>query len=107
MADNKTYLIAGKEIADIKEVTLSVMFEYINGKSKEDVDWLISLIEEEITTDKLDKDGNPVVRKRTFIEQRNAFVKKYFPELAPKGTSKKPSVTEDILAKLKAKRAQM
>lgn len=104
MADNKTYLIGGKEITDIKEITLPLIFEHIKGLSADDEDWLIGILEGEIETK--DKEGNPVVRKRTFIEQRNAFVKEYFPELAPKGTSKKTTKTQDILAELKARKAQ-
>lgn len=106
MADKQTYLIAGKEITDIKQITLPLIYEYITGLTVEDEEWLIDILEGEITTDKKDKDGNPVIRKRSFIEQRNAFVRKYFPDLAPKGTSKRASITQDILAELKARKAQ-
>lgn len=93
-----------EEVTNIKEVTLPLIYEYIKRQGEDDEDWLIDMLEEKVPTDKKDKDGNTIMRKRTFIEQRNAFTRKYFPDLAPKGTSKKTSVTEDILAELKARK---
>ena len=93
-----------EDVTDIKEITLPLIYEYIKRQCEDDEDWLIDILEGKILTDKTDKDGNPIMRKRTFIEQRNAFTRKYFPDLAPKGTTKKSSVTEDILAELKARK---
>lgn len=95
-----------EDVEDITEVTLPLMYEYVKRKGPDAEDWLIEMLEKEVPSKKKDKDGNPVMRKTTFIEQRNEFAKKYFPDLAPKGTSKKTPVTKDILAELKARKAQ-
>lgn len=95
-----------EDVEDITEVTLPLMYEYVKRKGPDAEDWLIEMLEKEVPSKKKDKDGNPVMRKTTFIEQRNEFAKKYFPDLAPKGVSKKPTVTKDILAELKERKAQ-
>ena len=95
-----------EDVEDITEVTLPLMYEYAKRKGPEVEDWLIEILEKKVPSKKKDKDGNTIMRNTTFIEQRNAFAKKYFPDLAPKGTSKKTPVTKDILAELKARKAE-
>ena len=95
-----------EDVEDITEVTLPLMYEYVKRKGPDAEDWLIEILEKKVPSKKKDKDGNTIMRNTTFIEQRNEFVKKYFPALAPEGTSKKTPVTKDILAELKARKAQ-
>ena len=52
--------------------------------------------------EKKDKDGKKVMRVPTYIEVRNEFARKYFPDLAPKGTTRKASMMKDTLAELEA-----
>ena len=51
---------------------------------------------------KVGEDGKPIMRDPTYIEIRNAFVDKYFPDLAPKGTTRTPNMIKNSIAELKA-----
>ena len=42
----------------------------------------------------LDKQGNPRVRKISFIELKTEFIYKFMPEIAPKRKEKKPTMYE-------------
>lgn len=44
-----------------------------------------------------DEDGNAIERKPTFIELQLAFIKQYFPELAPKPKRAKKESIYDLL----------
>ena len=70
----------------LKAVTLDYMKSYV--------------MKEEI--DAKDKDGKDIKRKRSFLEIRNDFARRYFPDLAPKGTTKKAKKMKDILTELEA-----
>lgn len=84
----------------LKAITLDYMKSYVMEKGAEDIQWLIDTMEGEI--DAKDKDGKDIKRKRSFIEIRNDFARKYFSDLAPKGTTKKNKKMKDTLAELQA-----
>lgn len=67
---------------------------------KKDAKWLMDFMKTEV--EKKDKDGKKVMRVPTYIEVRNEFARKYFPDLAPKGTTRKASMMKDTLAELEA-----
>lgn len=89
-----------EEVQDIKEITLPLIKKYIMERDASDIEWLIDMLEGEVTV--TDKEGKEKTRRRSFIETRNEFTRKYRPDLAPKGTTKKTSVIDDTLAELKA-----
>ena len=84
----------------LKAVTLDYMKSYVIEKEADDIQWLINAMQEEIDTK--DKDGKDIKRKRSFLEIRNDFARRYFPDLAPKGTTKKAKKMKDILTELEA-----
>ena len=84
----------------LKAVTLDYMKSYVMEQKAEDIQWLINAMKEEI--DAKDKDGKDIKRKRSFLEIRNDFARRYFPDLAPKGTTKKAKKMKDILTELEA-----
>ena len=84
----------------LKEIKMNFIKEYVMEQGKEDIQWLIDTIETEV--DEKDKEGKPIKRNATYIDIRNAFARKYFPDLAPKGTSKKANMMKDTLAELQA-----
>ena len=51
---------------------------------------------------KVGEDGKPIMRDPTYIEIRNAFVTKYFPDLAPKRKTTKSNMIKNSIAELKA-----
>lgn len=89
-----------EEVEDIKEITLPLIKKYIMEQGESDIEWLVDILEEKVTV--TDKEGKEKTRRRSFIEIRNEFARKYRPDLAPKGTTKKASVIDDTLAELKA-----
>lgn len=86
--------------ASLKAITLDYMKSYVMEQEADDIQWLIKTMQEEI--DAKDKDGNDIKRKRSFLEIRNDFAKRFFPDLAPKGTTKKNGKMKDTLAELEA-----
>lgn len=96
MSEAKTYNIGGVVVTDIKEIKMPMMKIYVKTLGKEDAKWLIETIKKDFPN----SDGSGKTHKATFIDVRNAFVRKYFPDLAPKGTTKKASVMKDTLAEL-------
>lgn len=85
---------------NIKAITLDYMKSYVMEQKADDIQWLIDTMQEEVAAK--DKEGNDIKRKRSFLEIRNDFARRYFPELAPKGTTKKNSKMKDTLAELEA-----
>lgn len=80
-----------KEIKDIKEINLAFILEYVKEQGTDAIQWLKDLKNKPVPPDK-----NGRERKMSFIELRNEFANKFFPELAPKHKEKKPSMWEQI-----------
>ena len=93
-----------KEPESLKAITLDYMKGYVMEKEAKDIQWLINAMKEEI--DAKDKDGKDIKRKRSFLEVRNDFARRYFPDLAPKGTTKKSGKTKEVLTELEAALAE-
>ena len=96
----KVYTIGGEEVTDLKQITLPIIKRHVMELGKKDAKWLMDLMKTEV--EKKDKDGKKVMRVPTYIEVRNEFARKYFPDLAPKGTTKKATMMKDTLAELEA-----
>lgn len=80
-----------REINDIKEINLAFILEYVKEQGPDAIQWLKDLKNKPVPPDK-----NGRERKMSFIELRNEFANKFFPELAPKHKEKKPSMWEQI-----------
>ena len=102
MAEKKDKIIRNsiEEVQDIKEITLPLIKKYIMEQGESDIEWLIDMLEGQVTVK--DKEGKEKTRRRSFIEIRNEFTRKYCQDLAPKGTTRKTSVIDDTLVELKA-----
>ena len=98
--EKKVYKIGGEEVTDLKQITLPMIKAHVMSLGKKDVKWLADFMETKIVKD--GKDGEKVKREPTYIDIRNAFAREYFPDLAPKGTARKPNMMKDNLAELKA-----
>ena len=98
--EKKVYTIGGEEVTDLKQITLPMIKRHVKELGKKDVKWLVDFMKTEV--EKKDKDGKKVMRVPTYIEVRNEFARKYFPDLAPKGTTRKASMMKDTLAELEA-----
>jgi len=98
--EKKVYKIGGEEVTDLKQITLPMIKAHVMSLGKKDVKWLADFMETKIVKD--GKDGKKVEREPTYIDIRNAFAHEYFPDLAPKGTTRKPNMMKDTLAELKA-----
>ena len=98
--EKKVYTIGGEEVTDLKQITLPIIKRHVMELGKKDAKWLIDFMKTEV--EKKDKDGTKVMRIPTYIEVRNEFARKYFPDLAPKGTTKKATMMKDTLAELEA-----
>ena len=96
----KVYTIGGEEVTDLKQITLPIIKRHVMELGKKDAKWLIDFMKTEV--EKKDKEGKKVMRIPTYIEVRNEFARKYFPDLAPKGTTKKATMMKDTLAELEA-----
>lgn len=96
------------EVKALSEITLDLIKDYVMKQGDDAMQWLVDTMTEEIDAkDKkgkpiLDDDGNPTKRTRKYVEVRNAFAEKYFPQFAPKKTSPKPNKMKDTLAELQA-----
>ena len=98
--EKKVYTIGGVEVTDLKQITLPMMKRHVMELGKKDVKWYVDFAETEV--EKKGKDGKKIMRVPTYIEIRNEFARKYFPDLAPKGTTKKANAMKETLAELKA-----
>ena len=98
--EKKVYTIGGEEVTDLKQITLPIIKRHIMELGKKDAKWLMDFMKTEV--EKKDKDGKKVMRVPTYIEVRNEFARKYFPDLAPKGTTRHASKKKDTLAELEA-----
>ncbi len=98
--EKKVYTIGGEEVTDLKQITLPIIKRHVMELGKKDAKWLMDFMKTEV--EKKDKDGKKVMRVPTYIEVRNEFARKYFPDLAPKGTTGKASMMKDTLAELEA-----
>ena len=98
--ERKVYTIGGEEVTDLKQITLPIIKRHVMELGKKDAKWLMDFMKTEV--EKKDKDGKKVMRVPTYIEVRNEFARKYFPDLAPKGTTRKASMMKDTLAELQA-----
>ena len=98
--EKKVYTIGGEEVTDLKQITLPMIKAHVMSLGKKDAKWLAGFMETKI--EKEGKDGKKVKREPTYIDIRNAFAREYFPDLAPKGTTRKPNMMKDTLAELKA-----
>lgn len=88
------------EVQALSEITLDLIKDYVMEQGDDAIQWLIKTMTEEI--DAKDKDGKPIKRPRKYVEVRNAFAEKYFPQFAPKRTTPKPNKMKDTLAELQA-----
>lgn len=98
--EKKVYTIGGEEVTDLKQITLPMIKRHVKELGKKDAKWLVDFAKTEV--EKKGKDGKKVMRVPTYIEIRNEFAHKYFPDLAPKGTTKKASMIKDTIAELEA-----
>lgn len=98
--EKKVYTIGGEEVTDLKQITLPMIKRHVKELGKKDAKWLVDFAKTEV--EKKGKDGKKVMRVPTYIEIRNEFARKYFPDLAPKGTTKKASMIKDTIAELEA-----
>lgn len=73
----------------VNEIKFDDIVEYC--KKNKQVDWLKEVALKEGLTNKNGKE-----RKVSFIELRNEFCRKFFPDLAPQSKPKKPSMYEVI-----------
>ena len=100
MAEEKKVPNSMEQVTDIKEITLPLMQKYIVTQSASDIEWLLNALKEKVPNG-VDKNGNPKTKKRSFIEIRNEFTRRYFPARAPKGTMKgKESAVDKAIAEL-------
>lgn len=95
MAGKKVYKIGGYEVKSANDIKNEVIWADIAGRGEADKKWLKTILTEEI------KKPSGKIAKRTFIEIRKEFLKKYYPELAPKEKQKGMTVQE-MLDKLNA-----
>lgn len=100
VTEKKVYTIGGEEVTDLKQITLPMIKRHAKELGKKDTKWLVDFMKTEV--EKEGKDGKKVMRVPTYIEIRNEFARKYFPDLAPKGTTKKASMIKDTIAELEA-----
>lgn len=98
--EKKVYTIGGEEVTDLKQITLPMIKAHVKELGKKDAKWLVDFMKKEV--EKKGKDGKIVKRVPTYIEIRNEFARKYFPDLAPKGTTKKANMIKDTIAELEA-----
>lgn len=78
----------------INDIDGKFIVDYCKGQGQDAIDWL-----KEIYARPKKKDKNGVERDISFIEVRNEFARKYFPNLAPKSKSKKQTI-KDLLENL-------
>lgn len=71
----------------INDIDGGYIVSYCKEQGQEAIDWLKA-----IYARPKKKDKNGVERDISFIEVRNEFARKYFPNLAPKGKSKKQTI---------------
>ncbi len=107
--EKKVYTIGGEEVTNIRQVKYPMIEAHIKSLGKKDIKWLVDFTETQVEdvdkkTEKVKvgEDGKPIMRDPTYIEIRNAFVDKYFPDLAPKRTTTKPNMIKNSIAELKA-----
>lgn len=89
-----------EEVQSITEITMPLIKKYIIAQGESDIEWLIEILERKVTVK--DKEGKEKTRRCSFIEIRNEFARKYRPDIAPKGTTRKTSVIDDTVAELQA-----
>ncbi|MCI9425358.1 MAG: hypothetical protein HFF30_07315, partial [Flavonifractor sp.] len=89
--EKKVYTIGGEEVADLKQIKYSMIEAHVKSLGKKDIKWLIEFsetkvedVEKETNKVKIGEDGKPIMRDPTYLEIRNAFATKYFPDLASK-----------------------
>lgn len=88
------------EVQALSEITLDLIKDYVMKQGDDAIQWLVDTMTEEI--DAKDKDGKPTKRTRKYVEVRNAFADKYFPQFAPKKATTKANKMKDTLAELQA-----
>lgn len=91
----KVYKIGGFEVKGANDIKNEVIWADIDERGEADKKWLKKVLTEEV------KKPSGKMAKRTFIEVRKEFLKKYYPELAPKEKQKGMTVQE-MLDKLNA-----
>jgi hypothetical protein len=72
---------------NINDIDGEFVMGYCKQQGQAAVDWL-----KEIYARPKKKDKNGKEREISFIEVRNEFARKYFPHLAPKKKTKKPTI---------------
>ena len=107
--EKKVYTIGGEEVADLKQIKYSMIEAHVKSLGKKDIKWLVDFTETQVEDVdkktgkvKVGEDGKPIMRDPTYIEIRNAFVTKYFPDLAPKRKTTKSNMIKNSIAELKA-----
>lgn len=92
----KVYKIGGFEVKSANDIKNEVIWADIAERGEADQKWLKQILTEEI------KKPSGKMAKRTFIEIRKEFLKKYYPELAPNEKQKGMTI-QDMLNKLNDK----
>ena len=107
--EKKVYTIGGEEVTNIRQVKYPMIEAHVKSLGKKDIKWLVDFtetkvedVEKETNKVKVGEDGKPIMRDPTYIEIRNAFVTKYFPDLAPKRKTTKSNMIKNSIAELKA-----
>lgn len=75
----------------INDIDGKYIVDYCKEQGQADIDWLKTIYARPPK-----KDKNGVERAISFIEVRNEFARKYFPQLAPKSRSKKQTIKDLI-----------
>lgn len=107
--EKKVYTIGGEEVTNIRQVKYPMIEAHIKSLGNKDIKWLVDFTETQVEDVdkktgkvKVGEDGKPIMRDPTYIEIRNAFVTKYFPDLAPKRKTTKSNMIKNSIAELKA-----
>lgn len=107
--EKKVCIIGGEEVTNIRQVKYPMIEAHVKSLGKKDIKWLVDFTETQVEDVdkrtgkvKVGEDGKPIMRDPTYIEIRNAFVTKYFPDLAPKRKTTKSNMIKNSIAELKA-----
>ena len=76
---------------NLNDINMEYIISYVKSKGEKDIKWL-----KELNAKKVDNDKNGKARKISFIEIRNEFARKYFPDLVPKAKEKKKTMNQMI-----------
>lgn len=89
----KPMSIGGHEVKGTSEITMEIIWNDMKSRTEADKRWFRQLITEEV------KKPSGKMAVRTFIEVKKEFLKKYYPEYAPKEKEQGMTIA-DVLAEL-------